>query len=1106
MKKTRKKERESSEKAHAPAEEIPLKFRNTSEIQVSKKIIDQVIGQDKAVEIIKKAAKQRRNILLLGSPGTGKSMLAQGMAELMPAENLEDVLIYPNQLDENNPRVRIVPTYPKGIPPENAKEEMRIGQGRRILFEGRMHKVKGTDPSKALIWIFAILIVGLVLLQVFNVGNIGDSLKGIDFEKYGNTIAALILGVFILAGMWLFTSKLGSGMMRREELVEPKLIIDNTGKRNAPFVEATGAKAGALFGDVKHDPLQCIPGDELVHLPNGKPVKINKLLDPLFKNCDKVNLQLKESDQFEILSGYDEKYAFVSSKVSNIFRREYDGELIEVTTRRGYKIKVTPNHPLAVFRGEGRIDYTRSDTISKGDYIAVPDKLPIDVKSKLDENEIIFFADLLADGTISERSVTFKLRNEFKIKTIFDDIKKLGFNPRVLKRGQNTIIYLNSAAFVKKLNKLGLKAKTQKTIPAQIYDLSLDDIKLFLSRYLSLDGYINKQGQFELLSKEMIPDFIPLLLKIGIKAKYKPRIDRGFAKGKLQPRIMFSNYEFAKSYAQETINPIHKTNVAEYLSNTESGHVTYDDAIPINFDILEKFRLKIGLSKEKIDDEYYALKSGRSSSKIPTRGMLTKVLNVFMQHTNGKDLFALRDLIEGTYAYDEIVEIKKILYSGYVYNMTTETGTYLVNNILTHNTGGLGTPSHLRVEAGAVHRANKGVLYLDEIGTLSPKSQQDLLSAMQEKKFPITGQSEMSSGALTRTEPVPCDFVLAAAGNMQILQNMHPALRSRIRGYGYEIYLNDTIPDTPENRAKIARFVAQEVKKDGKIAHFTRDAVYEIIMEARKRAGRKGKLSLKLRELGGLIRAAGDFAKEENAPLVDVKQVKSALGVAQTAEQQLAEQLIEVKREYSVLTTGGYEIGKVNGLAVIGEYGGLVMPLVAEVTPASSRFEGKVIATGKLGKIAKEAVANVSAVIKKYMMKDVTGYDIHIQFLQTYEGLEGDSASISVALAVLSAMEMIPIRQDTAMTGSISVRGEVLPVGGVTSKIDAAISSGIKRIIVPKGNVGDVALSKERLKGVEIIPAETIIDVIIAAMKEGKGKQKLIRILKKKFRLNGKKK
>ena len=101
-----------------------------------------------------------------------------------------------------------------------------------------------------------------------------------------------------------------------------------------------------------------------------------------------------------------------------------------------------------------------------------------------------------------------------------------------------------------------------------------------------------------------------------------------------------------------------------------------------------------------------------------------------------------------------------------------------------YQSGGLGTPAHERVEAGMIHKANRGVLYIDEIGTMSMKTQQELLSAMQEKKYSITGQSENSSGAMVRSQAVPCDFVLVASGNLQVLEGMHIAMRSRIRGYG----------------------------------------------------------------------------------------------------------------------------------------------------------------------------------------------------------------------------------------------------------------------------------------------------------------------------------
>jgi len=97
-------------------------------------------------------------------------------------------------------------------------------------------------------------------------------------------------------------------------------------------------------------------------------------------------------------------------------------------------------------------------------------------------------------------------------------------------------------------------------------------------------------------------------------------------------------------------------------------------------------------------------------------------------------------------------------------------------------------------------------------------------------------------------------------------------------------------------------------------------------------------------------------------------------------------------------------------------------------------------------------------------------------------GVEGDSASVSVATAVVSAIEGIPVRQDIAMTGSLSVRGDVLPVGGVTYKIEAAAKAGIKTVLIPRMNIGDV-LIEERFKPlVTIIPIDTIDDVLKLAL------------------------
>jgi Lon-like ATP-dependent protease len=199
-----------------------------------------------------------------------------------------------------------------------------------------------------------------------------------------------------------------------------------------------------------------------------------------------------------------------------------------------------------------------------------------------------------------------------------------------------------------------------------------------------------------------------------------------------------------------------------------------------------------------------------------------------------------------------------------------------------------------------------------------------------------------------------------------------------------------------------------------------------------------------------------------------------------------------------MFVTEGAVVGVVNGLAVysgdstMAEFSGIVLQIAAEVTPAQVRNGGKIIATGRLGDIAKEAVENVAALIKKYTGEDISNHDIHVQFVGSREGTEGDSASISVATAVISALEGVEVDQSVAMTGSLSVRGQVLPVGGVTAKIEAAAEMGIRKVLIPKSNMKDVLLEDRYVGKIEIAPVENLKEVLEHALVGGPKKQGLI--------------
>ncbi len=222
---------------------------------------------------------------------------------------------------------------------------------------------------------------------------------------------------------------------------------------------------------------------------------------------------------------------------------------------------------------------------------------------------------------------------------------------------------------------------------------------------------------------------------------------------------------------------------------------------------------------------------------------------------------------------------------------------------------GLGLPPHKRVIPGAIHEAHEGILYVDEIAALG-SYQKHLLTAMQDRSYTITAHNPHSSGASVRVDNVPCDFLLFAACNIEDLSQIIPPLRSRIKGYGYEIMLKAWMKKSTSSMEGIVQFIAQTVEEDGRIPHFSVDGVESIIAYAERIAlqfdGQRDAITLRLRELGGLIRMAGDLAVKDNLALVDKAHVEDAYELYQGIDVANPTNMRQYSRHSSTDSYGDY--------------------------------------------------------------------------------------------------------------------------------------------------------------------------------------------------------
>ena len=353
-------------------------------------------------------------------------------------------------------------------------------------------------------------------------------------------------------------------------------------------------------------------------------------------------------------------------------------------------------------------------------------------------------------------------------------------------------------------------------------------------------------------------------------------------------------------------------------------------------------------------------------------------------------------------------------------------------------------------KTGLVTEAHGGVLFIDEIGELDDILQNKLLKVLEDKRVEYSSSYYDPDDENTPEyvkylfeKGAPADFVLIGATTRDP-GKINPALRSRCTEVYFEPLSANDIVGIIENAARKLEVTLEE-------------GVAELI----------SRYTIEGRKAVNILADAYGYAlynSNEESKEITLKDVEEVISIGRYVPYETFDEVDK------------YEIGHTYGLGVSG-FLGSTLEIEAVAFESKKPGMGIIKFNDTAGSMAKDSVFNAASVIRRITDKDIKDYDIHVNVVGGGR-IDGPSAGAAITIAIISALMEKPIRQDVAITGEISLRGNIKPVGGIFEKIYGARRKGIKLVVVPKANEKEVPLELSDIEVKAINRIEELMDIV----------------------------